>query len=187
MSNNPPAFFPDNPLTRMLTDRNGFPVNGSSLPSTRSAALGKPLPAPLPPLSPEERAELDRKAIELGIMPPSETEMGSNYKSQEEAVSAGQPVVKEQPAQSRVEYRLPDFTKIRAIDLTRDLVIIGTLEFKISKEDSAEFKKFAINVAREAVEKELTDALSILRQEDNNNGLSAGEDLQQVQGKEKPK
>ena len=183
MSNNPPALYPDNPLTRALTDRNGSPVTGTPLPSTRSAVLGRAVTAP-PELTSEEREELDRKAVELGIMPKPDFE-ASKYRTLTDALNAGASVAPPARSFAPVEYRLPDFSKVGAIDLVRNVVIVGDLEFAITLDDSERFKKFAINVARNAIEKQFTDALRSLQQGDKD-GLSAGEDVQQVQEKEKP-
>lgn len=178
MSNNPPARYPDNPLTRVLTDRNGSPVTGTPLPSTRSAVLGKAVPEAPPPLSVEERAELDKKAMELGIIPKDTTSEGTNYDSFASAITAGAPVLK--PAVPVApKYSLPDFTKVGPIDLVKNVVTVGDIEFPISPADSDRFKKYALNVARTSIEQHLADALRALHQ-GGDDELGEGEEVQQV-------
>ena len=178
MSKNPPAYFPDNDLTRAFIGSNGSPVSGTPLPTTRSAALGRP--ADPPPLTNSEREELDRKAQALGILPKSEELEGTSYQSMSSALEAGAPVVKRvQPIAPATQYILPDFTRIDRIDLNRGVVVIGDLEFEIPKSDVDIFKKYSLTVARAAIDKRLTEALEEMSDDESEAGEP--QEVQQVQ------
>ena len=146
MSKNPPAQYPDNALTRMFTHSSG------DLPSTRSAAVGRPsTPAPL---TPEERAELDRKAAELGIGYGAAPEMSPR------PAPVAEPQPPAQPAPRTMA--LPDFTNVRYIDLQRKMVAVGNMEFVVPDNDVYSFKKYAANLAYTAFQQRILDAMNAL-------------------------
>lgn len=109
MSHNPPASFPENDFTRMIDMTRGGNLSGvrrvgvasaTPLPTVQSAALGRPVEEP-PPLTREEREELDRQAIAAGVLDPrlgnqntdgTPAGVQNNYASMEEALAAGAPV-----------------------------------------------------------------------------------------------
>lgn len=165
----------NNPLTRMIeragqrqagSDRREAPVDAGSLPSARSAVLGQEV---MPPLSIEERAELDAKAAALGILPPGETSEGP-YGTLDEAMKAGASVpepAQRMPAQASTTQRptvagvrMPDFTKIGGIDLIRDVVYLDGLEFSIPKEDADQFRLYAIQIAHAVMTTRLNEAVA---------------------------
>jgi hypothetical protein len=179
--------YPNNPMTRMMeraAQRNAehreVSVETGSSPAARSAAIGHEVI--VAPLSEDERAELDRKAIELGIMPnDSEIEgVTSTYASAEEAARAGSAVP--DPPQSRQtareftdvsrataretvanDYaRLPDFTKVGGIDLIRDVLYVDGMEFSVPKVDADELRLYAINIANQAIVAKLNSAVATL-------------------------
>lgn len=185
--------YPDNPMTRMIeraaqrnAERREVPVETGSSPAARSAAIGHEVI--VAPLSEDERAELDRKAIELGIMPNDSAIEGvvSNYASPEDAARAGSSVPT--PPESRQNARefmqdyarglterrtaretvaqdyarLPDFTKVGGIDLIRDVVYVDSMEFSIPKVDADELRLYAIKVANQAIVAKLNSAVATL-------------------------
>jgi hypothetical protein len=179
--------YPNNPMTRMIeraaqrnAERREVPVETGASPAARSAAIGHEVI--VAPLSEDERAELDRKAIELGIMPNDSAIEGvvSSYASPEEAARAGSAVpdlpesrqtAREFTDVSRAtaretmanEYaRLPDFTKVGGIDLIRDVLYVDGMEFSIPKVDADELRLYAINIANQAIVAKLNSAVATL-------------------------
>ena len=173
-----PVRTPDNEFTRMMArttevnrGRVESPVGGGSEPSVRSAAYGT-VSQPVP-LTEAERAELDAKAIELGIIPRPEGVEGTNYATLAEAQAAGAPISLPQPAFSRaassmvseacafgveprVYPRLPDFGQPGIIDLIRKVIYLDGLEFPLPQEDADEFNAYVVGI----VHKELTARLN---------------------------
>jgi hypothetical protein len=174
----------NNPLTRMLErgaqrnagmERREVPVDAGALPSARSVALGQEV---LPPLSTEERAELDAKAAALGILPPGEGSEGP-YASLDAAMKAGSslpdlpsaaplltsfgmPDARKATVGMMLPVRLPDFTKVGGIDLIRDVVYVDSMEFSISKEDADQFRLYAIQIAHAVITIKLNEAVASL-------------------------
>lgn len=208
MSRNAPGRTYDNPLTRAIESRSalrtGAAITGEPLPSSRSAALGRVIEET--PLSPEERAERDAKAMELGIMPRPEGEEGP-YGSLEQAAAAGAPIertltvngmlteqarVPSVPVTARQVIaatggfpRLPDFSKVGGIDLIRDVVYVDGMEFPLSKEHADEFRVYCIQRAIESVNERMQAALApLLKQPEVATSGHTHEDVQRVQGGE---
>lgn len=170
----------DNPLTRMIERahqrnageaRREVPVDAGASPSARSAAVGREV---MPPLSVEERAELDAKARELGVL-PSEEGVDNPYPTLADAMKAGSAVEGPPPPVEPVRQtasqasprtvagvRLPDFTKVGGIDLIRDVVYVDSMEFPISKEDADQFRLYAIQVAHNVITQKLNEAVTAL-------------------------
>src|SRR5689334_20471584 len=98
--------YPQNDFTRMIEEigqrnvggaRGGGVASASPLPTVRSADLGREVPEE-PPMSLEERAELDLLAQQAGVKDPrlgNVEQDAVGYKSQEEALAAGAPVAVE--------------------------------------------------------------------------------------------
>ena len=164
----------DNPLTRMIErahqrnmgeSRREAPVDAGASPSARSAAVGREVE---PPLTVEERAELDAKARELGLMPVEEGEQNL-YPTLADAMKAGAPVegpaVPAPAARAAVVIegvRLPNFTKVGGIDLIRDVVYVDSMEFSIAKEDADQFRLYAIQIAHNVITQKLNEAVAAL-------------------------
>lgn len=201
-----PAIYPDNPLTRMIerasqrgVERREVPVDAGTSPAARSAAIGREVE--LPPLSPEERAELDAKAAELGILPEGQED--NPYSSMSAALAAGasvegpatpSPVVERthiQAIHKVVEpalVRLPDFTKIGGIDLIRGVVYLDGMEFAIPKGDCDQFRLYTVRIAHAAITAKLVEAEKLLNAAvtgavtgEDTDGGSATEEVQSVQ------
>ena len=83
------------------------------------------------------------------------------------------PVVIQQP-------RLPNFKNVQGIDLITGDVFVDDMAFKITALDLSEFRRYAVEVARASIMKQLDEALSLVSQEtaeDTNGGEAAqGED-----------
>jgi hypothetical protein len=194
MSLNPPASFPDNPWTQMIEEtrrlnesggmRSAGPVSAGPEPTVRSAAMGQPV-VEMAPLSPEERAELDARARELGLMPAAEQEEGTKYNTLEEAIAAGQsvntppPPVSDPtermtareflgrrdaqvPVRARVveTTRLPDFSKVQGIDLVRSVALVDGLEFALDPATVIDLRTLVLGVARDQILRQFDEALT---------------------------
>jgi hypothetical protein len=118
--------YPQNSLTQMIEEAaranragGGMPVrrqvevaSATSMPTVQSAAVGRPVEEP-PPLTAEEREELDRQAILAGVLDPRLGNQNTDgtpintpttaYGSLEEAIAAGAPVNQPAPAVDPVE------------------------------------------------------------------------------------
>jgi len=123
---NGPVDYPQNSLTQMIEEAaranragGGMPVrrqvevaSATSMPTVQSAAVGRPVEEP-PPLTAEEREELDRQAILAGVLDPRLGNQNTDgtpintpttaYGSLEEAIAAGAPVNQPAPAVDPVE------------------------------------------------------------------------------------
>lgn len=179
----------DNPMTRMMDraaqrneSRREVPIETGTSPAVRSAAVGREVDS-LPPLTDSERAELDAKAQELGILPPAEGTEGL-YATMEEAIKAGAAV--EKPAtvpdrrdlsvagaagdsrmtarevMSREYARLPDFKKVGGINLILDELYVDGMAFPLPKADADEFRLYAIQIANAAIVNRLNEAVAAL-------------------------
>lgn len=200
---------PNNPLTRAMDDfaahnqqlraGGGAVITGEPLPSVRSAAVGREVVAQAP-LSEAERAELDAKAIELGLMPRPEGESGP-YASFEEAAAAGAPVQRpvqvitkttdwREPSMSMdsretarafiQQPRLPDFSKVYGVNLLDGTVIVDGMEFAMPASDANEFRLYCIRLVQASVMAQLEAAASAFIP-----ALEAtSEEMQPVQGDE---
>jgi hypothetical protein len=109
--------YPENDFTRMIemtkdenrsgVRRNVGVASAIPMPTVQSAAVGRPVEE-LPPLTEEERAELDRAAIAAGVRDPRLGNQNTDgtpideappaYGSLEEAIRAGAPVGSDAPA-----------------------------------------------------------------------------------------
>lgn len=189
---------PNNALTRLIeraSQRNEgmreVPVDAGASPSARSAAVGRVTEEQqLPPLTPEERAELDQKAREMGALPRGEGEEGQ-YDSLEAALAAGAPIpAPDAPVEVRqtarefiatrgsavqammgsgerqlaLHPRLPDFTRIGGIDLIRNVVYVDGMEFPLPPSNAAEFRMYVIQLVGELVTAQLNGALMAIAQ-----------------------
>ncbi len=194
MSHNPPASYPENPWTQMIEEtrrlneaggmRSTGPVSAGPEPTVRSAAMGQPV-VELPPLSPEERAELDAHARELGLIPGEAEEQGSKYATLEEAIEAGRSVhppapvgqptdptdrmtareflarQENLPIRARVveTTRLPNFSKVQGIDLVRSVALVDGLEFALDQDTIVSLRTLVLGIAREQVMAQFDQAL----------------------------
>lgn len=194
-----PAQQPDNAFTRMIertaeANRGGGagrvegPVTAGSQPSVRSAAYGV---QPDVPLTIEERMELDRLAIEAGIMPSVETEEGP-YPTRAEAEAAGAPVTPpraviadRQTARELTSLpfpKLPDFSKPGVLDLIRGVIYLDGLEFPIPEGDLAEFRAYVVTAVAADIQNRLNAALAqYAPKEATDGGVAGNEDVQTVQ------
>jgi hypothetical protein len=167
--------YPRNDFTEMIErtssdNRSGVRggmASATPVPTAQSADFGRPVPE-APPLSDEERIERDRLAASLGITDGALPTEQERYKSLDEAIEAGAPV---RPARVPVgaagyQYgvlggampRLPDFTRVEGIDLLRNRVMVDGMEFPIPEEEAREYKKYVIEVARDAIFQALSAA-----------------------------
>lgn len=189
--------YPQNELTRLIEqtaaeNRSGLHGGGvasaTPLPSVQSADFGRVLPADAP-LTEEERAELNRKAVEAGI---HDERLGvpapaSAYESLGAAVAAGAqvtvPTERMIPKRStptvvpRDSARLPDFRKVEGIDLLRSRVWIDGMEFPITEEDARGFKEFVVETARAAIMVALSEAISLFTQAETPEDLDEGDGM----------
>lgn len=191
---------------RAVAEGHGTVQMAGSMPSARSAELGQPSEADRP-LTIEERAELDRLALESGFVkgpvnPGIASAMANDtpYGSLEEAIAAGAPVgaSEEQiaadaaqfrdpapptpraigaraPRQTAREFiaaqptsqvpRLPDFKKVQMIDLVNGNVYVDGLEFPVGIDALKMLRKFAVQTAKEQIQRRLEEALSSLTEE----------------------
>lgn len=166
--------FPRNEFTEMIERVSKMnqgvrsaPVTAGDLPTVRSAAFGEPTVVPAV-LSEEERAELDARAIELGILPPADgTPPEAAYATMEEALAAGAPVnrppnpaAKSPVVSSAVTPRLPDLTRVQGIDLVRGVVYVDDMEFAMPIDDTRQFARYVMELARECVMSQFNQALA---------------------------
>lgn len=203
MSNNPPASYPENPWTQVIEEtrrlneaggmRSAGPVSAGPEPTARSAAMGQPV-VELPPLSPEERAELDAHARELGLMPGEAQEEGSKYATLEEAIEAGRSVHPPAPVGQPVDptdrmtarefldrsaqenlpirarvvetTRLPNFSKVQGIDLVRGVAVVDGLEFQLDAQTVSDLRTLVLGNAREQVMAQFDAALTNMGEPD---------------------
>src|SRR6267142_2823450 len=158
-------------------------ASASPLPTAQSADLGKQVEE-LPPLTQEERDHLDRMAVEAGVRDPrigTVEGVPPTYGSLEEAIAAGasvnppvverytpgmQGMVRGSDRQIAREFlatrsRLPDFRQVEGIDLLRGYALVDGMEFPISPEKAAEFKKFVVETARAAIMKSMEEAVGL--------------------------
>lgn len=195
---NPPGDYPQNELTEMIEEVARLnaaggggarrmpapgPVSAEPGPTVRSAAMGQPV-APLPPLSPEERMELDQKARELGIMPRDDEPVGEVYATLADAIAAGAsvhpPVAVPPPnppgslgaaltPRERAQFpqptvvrmtRLPDFKKVQGIDLIRGVAFVDSLEFTMDAATVADLRTLVLGLARESIMAQFDAALT---------------------------
>lgn len=175
--------YPKNELTRVLEETSRLNAGGRAagvasatpMPTVQSADVGRMVPE-LPSLTPEERAELDRKAVEAGIKDERITiPEDSPYNTLEAALAAGAPVrmpsMQAIPAPSlgrqtareflARESRLPDFFKIEGIDLISNVVWVDGMSFPITPVEAADFKVFVVNKARNSIMEKLTEAMNL--------------------------
>jgi hypothetical protein len=69
------------------------------------------------------------------------------------------PVVIQQP-------RLPNFKNVQGIDLITGDVFVDDMAFKIPVQDLSEFRRYAVEVARASIMKQLDEALSLVSQDE---------------------
>jgi hypothetical protein len=173
---------PDNDYTRMIEmvssqNRSGMRgvASATPLPTAQSADVGR-VADPPPPMSSEERANLDRLAIEAGVKDDrlASADPGQ-YPSLEEAVAAGAPVkpnytpralmsrerMTAREAMAISTPRLPDFRRVEGIDLLRDRILIDGMEFPIPVDDAVHFKQYVVSIAKAAIMKMLNEATSL--------------------------
>jgi hypothetical protein len=139
--------------------------------------MGQPV-VELPPLSPDERAELDAHARELGLMPGEVQEEDSKYATLEEAIEAGRsvhppapvgqpmdptdrPTARQFLARARVveTTRLPNFSKVQGIDLVRSVALVDGLEFALDQDTIVSLRTLVLGIAREQVMAQFDAAL----------------------------
>jgi hypothetical protein len=191
--------FPENNFTRMIEEvsrRNqetgggrGLPMSADPRPSVVSASLGREVPAaPAPlPLSAAEKAELDRLAIEAGMIDErlDTTNAAPQYATLEDAIaasldgtpaaidpareitrevwsSAGRPLNAPSPRARPVVTvsRLPNFKNVQGIDLILGVVYVDDLSFELPAVNLLEFRKFAATVARRQIMQSLDAAMA---------------------------
>ncbi len=168
--------FPENDFTRMIERTREHNISGQGgvasatpLPTVQSAVLGRAV-VEAPPLSPEERERLDAEARKLGIMPGSEADEKPQYETLEEAIAAGAPV-KSQDIPDRMTAReflgrsnhprIPDFRNVQSIDLVNGFVVVDGLSFKMDSADVKSYRRYAVEVARQALTQAMDEALKV--------------------------
>lgn len=193
MSNNEPGTTYSNPFTRMIErvqSAGGLvesPVTGSALPSVRTAAMNTP-----PPLTIEEREELDAKARELGLLGDEPEGEANPYPSLEAAISTGAPVESRVTAREFLASRsasfprLPDFAQVGGIDLIRGVVYLDGMEFPIPEGDVAKYRLYVIEIAHADITRRLAEAMKLYAPapaevtEAPDGGTEAGKDVSEV-------
>jgi len=175
--------YPSNDFTKMIErtasgNRSGVRgvASATPLPTVQSADMGREV---LAPLTAEERAELDLKAIAAGVRDPrigSPEATDGNYVSLDAAIAAGAPVeipVERHPvgmaATGRIAarefiaqtVRLPDFRHVEGIDLLRGCVMVDGMEFSIPETDARDFKQYVVETARAAIMTKLNEAAGL--------------------------
>ena len=172
--------YPKNILTQMIERASAQKVSGQDrmvgmpqgLPTVRSSDLGTVQPEPLPPLTPEEKAELDAKAEALGILPHEQDVDGlvfaDSYASDEDVAAEmarvqseaeanhppAPPIARETHRQHmghrqdrtfvKMTPTMPDFSKIERIDFTTSSIIIDGMSFPLPPENSRRYCREAI-------------------------------------------
>lgn len=177
--------FPKNNLTRMMEEVAARNAAGGSragvasatpMPTAQSADVGRLVPETAP-LTPDEKVELDRLAIEAGVKDERlEVSLGGEagqYKSLEEALAAGAPIEKAAEAAQLAPLppqrgtareflarstRLPDFRRVQTIDLVQNQVWVDDMSFPITEVEAVEFKRFVVEKARDSIMEKLTEA-----------------------------
>lgn len=166
-----------------------LPPSASPPPTVRSGALGRVSPVPeAAPLSPEERAEFDAAASALGIVDGgAPAEMASGYPTMEDALRAGAPVGAELPPdrQTAREFiasreamraggmrmpaasvaatpfsRMPNFSNIEGLDLTRGSIVVDGVVFPLEQRDTDRLRKWALSEVRRQVNRTLREQFS---------------------------
>ncbi len=161
----------------------GGPANAEPPTRVRSAAMREPVVQK--PLTPEEKAELDRKAREIGILPPSDDVLDELSDDEDEPAPVPSPVPNEslipkpgsirnraqrprdvtatvihpQSGQPVSKPMLPDFTKVQAFDLVSGTIYIDGMAFPIPSEDQVAMKAYAVGIALDSVVAQLAMAL----------------------------
>lgn len=200
-----PVDYPNNEFTQMIEQvghRNRTGVSGvasaAPLPTVQSADMGLVVDDPAQPLSPERKAELDRLAIEAGVVDERlPADVGGQYASLDEAVRAGRSVEVTRVSGTSIPAgtyaslvtpvvpRLPDFSRVQEIDLVDGVVVVDGMTFPIPAADLLEFKRYAVATARESIMDRLNEAEGLFVQpataEDTNGGLATGDEAHEVQ------
>ncbi len=155
----------------------GAPVTALTGPRVSSAEMLAG-PRELTPAEAAEQADLDRKAREIGILPPAEEgevapenrmtareimeaalpPQAGPVKVSIPALSAGVPLTNT----TFLEPRLPDFTKIQGIDLIRNVAYVDTFEIPLSEEFVKEVKGVILDLAVDLVTAKLAEAIKTL-------------------------
>jgi hypothetical protein len=185
--------FPENEFTQMierLSSDNRSGVRGAGvasatpMPTAQSADLGRVVPDR--PLTPEERATLDRMAVEAGVRDerlPGSAEAQPTYQTLEEAIRAGAAVedtVVRVPVGARnlaplpSVPRMPDFRRVEGIDLERGLALVDGMSFPIPPEMVAEYKLAVVEVARDAIMEKLEEAVGLFARPETAEGTDGG-------------
>lgn len=163
----------------------GGPPRAEQPTRVRSGAMSAP-PVPLKPLTPEEKAELDRKAQEIGILPkPEKDELDELNETEDDApppapsapVGAAALIPKPgsvrratPPSQINVaggrgiepvtqRPQLPDFKKVQLFDLQSGTIVVDGMFFPIPAEDVRAMKAYAVSIALDHVVMQLAKAL----------------------------
>jgi hypothetical protein len=166
------------PAGRGVTNQ---PVTVGSGTSVRSAAMNDPKP-----LSPQEVAERDARARQLGLLPAEEGDGPYGSLAAAQAAAGDLPVVSEKDDElqmtaremialqgARTQFgdpipaapahlpivRLPDFRKVSGFDFHRNVLYIDGLEFSIPEEDVRDMKRYAVDLALNHVVAQLAAAL----------------------------
>lgn len=141
---------PENDFTRMIERvahgnatgefGGGGVASAGPRPTVASAALGREVPD-LPPLTAEERRDLDRKAVELGLLPPTESQ--GLYETQEDALRAAGVDIDAPPAPTddpvEALLRQPRMSTREAMYLAREN---GTFQPQVQIVETARFPDF---------------------------------------------
>jgi hypothetical protein len=75
--------------------------------------------------------------------------------------------------------RLPNFRNVQGLDLITGEVFVDDMSFKMSPADLSEFRRYAVEVARAEIMKQLEEAMNLFTQEtaeDEDGGFSATEE-----------
>lgn len=161
--------YPENEFTRAIEDtasanRRGGVASASPAPTARSADLGTF--TELPPLTEDERAELDQKMAVLtgeDVTQEIPTEHGLRAQEIPTARMTAREFLRHVPAGGQIAFptRLPNFVAVEGIDLVRNTVTIDGMKFDITEEEAAEFKQFAVNRARAVIMQNLDQAANL--------------------------
>jgi len=124
-----------------------------------------------PPVLPEaEKAELDARAREIGILADEENESGP------EIILPNLDLTPRQTAREATQQRsrLIDFKKVQGIDLHRSLAYVDGFEIEIPQEDTLHFKQYVMELAVDYVTKQLAEAIAALNDSQNVQEMSNG-------------
>lgn len=153
----------------------GGPANVDPPTRVRSGAMRTPIP--VKPLTSEEKAELDRRAKALGIMPKDELDELAESEEEEEEKElleakrstipipgtlrkSQQPSFYGPPIPSSVtQSQLPDFTQVQRFDLTTNTIYVDGMSFPIPPEDVIAMKSYAVQIVLDHVVAQLAKAL----------------------------